>query len=311
MRELRPVPPPAELRGVDRHRSTPTDNERLAPTDRPARHTRAETAEPRTAFPQEARERTPGDHQQRDRPSDALTHFEPTRAGLPDVAPDDAARYVETRRGDRPWLNAARHTPPEVQRVFAALDQADGHAHIRHEGWVSAEKNQLRVQYLQDPAQLDPVKKAEGIDGLLAGDKKHYCAAMSTAIRDSTAFAEAFARGTEHPNVRRALDISLGTDYEPPAQIGVPITDLLGPDGHRYCEGYQLAGDERIARQDRRTWLRDTRAGERPSVPPPLLAPIDFRGGTIEFRFKVNVAKTGYEVATMFPQPPQSEPEHP
>jgi hypothetical protein len=29
--------------------------------------------------------------------------------------------------------------------------------------------------------------------------------------------------------------------------------------------------------------------------------PMDFRGGTIQFRFKVNAAKTGYEIATMFP----------
>jgi hypothetical protein len=220
------------------------------------------------------------------------------------VSADDAARYVETRRGDRPWLNAARRTPAEVQQVFAALDQGGGHAHIRHEGWISAEKSQLRVQYLEDPAQLDPAKKANGIDGLLSGDKKHYCAAMSTAIRDPTAFATAFARGTTHPDVRRALGTPLGKDYEPPEQVSLPITDLLGPDGHRYCEGYRLAGDDlKLAASNRKSWLQETRAGVRPSVPPPLLVPIDFRGGTIEFRFKVNAAKSRYEVLTMFPEP--------
>jgi hypothetical protein len=240
-----------------------------------------------------------------------LTRFDPNRAGLPHVTPGDAVRYVETRRTDRPWLNAARHTPPEVQQVFAALDQGDGHAHIRHEGWVSTEKSQLRVQYLQDPAQLDPVKRANGEDGLLPGRKKHYCAAMSSAIRDPTAFAEAFARGTEHPDVRQALDTPLGKDYEPPEQVGVPVTDLLGPNGHEYCEGYRLAGDElKQAASDRKTWLRETQAGERSSVPPPLLVPIDFRGGTIEFRFKVNTTKSGYEVLTMFPEP-RKAPEQP
>ena len=237
--------------------------------------------------------------------------IEPGRAGLPDVTPDDAARYIEARRGDRPWLNAAQSASAEVQQVFAALDQAGGHAHIRHEGWVNAEKSQLRVQYLEDPAQLDPAKKTEGIDGLLPGDKKHYCAEISAAIRNPTAFAEAFTHGTEHPDVRRALETPFDPDHDAPQSVSLPITDLLGPDGHRHCEGYQLAGDDMdAARQDRRTWLRETRAGDPPSVPPPMLVPVDFRGGNIEFRFKANVAKSGYEIITMFPDPLDRKPEH-
>ncbi|MGH3156119.1 MAG: hypothetical protein ACRDNF_06035 [Streptosporangiaceae bacterium] len=251
----------------------------------------------------------PTDRPQANQTSDALSRFEPTRAGLPEIPKGDAARYIETRRGDRPWLNAASHAPADVQRVFAALDQGDGHAHIRHEGWVSAEKSQLRVQYLQDPAQLDPVKKADGEDGLLPGGKKHYCAAMSTAIRDPTAFAEAFARGTEHPTVLAVLNTPPGKDRKPPS-VALPIAELLGPDGHRYCEGFRLAGDERIAREERQTWLRETRVGERPSVPPPLVVPVDFHGGNIQFWFKVNAAKTGHEVATMFPEPLRRQSEH-
>jgi hypothetical protein len=220
------------------------------------------------------------------------------------VSHQDATRYIESNRGDRPWLNSAQHAPADVQRVFAALDQAGGHAHIRHEGWTSTEKSQLRVQYLQDPAQLDPAKKAQGIDGLLPGDKKHYCAEISAAIRDPTTFAEAFARGTEHPDVRRALDTPLGKGHDPPRQVALPIIDLLGPDGHQYCEGYRLDGnDMKQAVNDRKTWLGETRDGERPSVPPPLIGPVDFRDGTIQFRFKPNAAKTGYEVITMFPEP--------
>jgi hypothetical protein len=197
-----------------------------------------------------------------------------------------------------------------VQRVFAAIDQGGGHAHIRHEGWLSPEKSQLRVLGLQDPAQLDPRKRAEGIDGLLPGDKPHYCATESSAIRDPAAFATGFARGVEHPEIRKALD----TRYEPgkpaPLDVSVPMTDLLGEDGHRYCEGYRLVGnDADMARHDRRTWLRETRAGELPSVPPPLIVPVDFRGGTIQFRFKVNVERTGYEIATMFPAPPDRQPD--
>jgi hypothetical protein len=59
-----------------------------------------------------------------------------------------------------------------------------------------------------------------------------------------------------------------------------------------------------VARSERRTWLRETRAGDQPSVPQPLIVPVDFRGGTIEFRFKVNAERSGYEIATMFPNPP-------
>jgi hypothetical protein len=235
-----------------------------------------------------------------------------TRSAMrwPDVSTGDAAGYIEARRGDRPWLNAAQHTPPDVQRVFAALDHGGGHAHIRHEGWTSTEKSQLRVQYLEDPAQLDPAKKAEGIDGLLPGDKKHYCAEISAAIRNPTAFAEAFAHGTEHPDVRQALETPLGKGRPPPEPVGVPIIDLLGPDGHRHCEGYRLTGnDDYVARQDRKTWLEETSAGERPSVSLLLIAPVDFRGGTIQFRFKPNAAKKNYEISTMFPDPPRQPPE--
>jgi hypothetical protein len=282
----------------------PPDNERLAPADQPAPLPRAEVAERHSALSEEARSRASGDRQPPDQVSDALARFEPERAGLPDVSAVDAARYIETQRADRPWLDSAQHAPADVQHVFAALDQGGGHAHIRHEGWTTAEKSQLRVQYLQDPAQLDPTKKAQGIDGLLPGDKKHYCAAMSTAIRDPTTFAEAFACGTDHPDVRRVLDTTPGGGRKPPP-IALPITDLLGPDGHDYCEGYRLVGNDlKQSAQNRETWLRETQAGERPSVSPPLLVPIDFRGGTIQFLFRVNSAKVRYEVSTMFPQPP-------
>lgn len=46
-----------------------------------------------------------------------------------------------------------------MQRIFAALDQGHGHAHIRHEGWVTEEMNERRVRSLEDPAQLDPTKR--------------------------------------------------------------------------------------------------------------------------------------------------------
>ena len=235
--------------------------------------------------------------------ADVMAGFDPRRAGLPDVPKGDASRYIEANSADRPWLNAARSAPAEVQRVFATLDQGRGHAHIRHEGWLTPEKSELRVLYLQDPAQLDPQKRAEGKDGLLPGNKSHYCAAMSTAIRDPTAFAVALARGAEHPGVRAVLDAPQPWDEPQPALVSVPIGDLLGPDGHRYCEGYRLAGeDPKQAVSDRRTWLQETRAGDAPSVPPPLVVPVDFRGGNIQYAFKLNAAGE-YGLLSMYPAP--------
>ena len=82
----------------------------------------------------------------------ALVTFEPRRAGLPEVSIKDATAYLDKHHVERPWLSVARDFPPEVQRVFAALDQGHGHAHIRHEGWVTEEMNERRVRNLEDPA---------------------------------------------------------------------------------------------------------------------------------------------------------------
>jgi hypothetical protein len=278
--------------------------------DRPApvrdRSQRGDT--PLRAVP-DLKESSPGDDSWAHARED-LAHFDPARAGLPDVPRREAERYIEANRGDRPWLGSAQGAPEDVQRVFTALDLGGGHAHIRHEGWLSMEKSQLRVLGLQDPAQLDPAKRAAGKDGLLPGDKQHYCAAMSTAIRDRAAFAVAFARGTEHPDIRAVLDAIPKKGQPSPEQVALPIDRLLGPDGHQACEGYRLAGDdERLGRQNRRTWLREDRAGSPFSVAAPTVTPVDFRGGNIEFRFKINDAGTAYEISTMYPAPPDQAPD--
>ena len=81
----------------------------------------------------------------------ALVTFEPRRAGLPEVSIKDATAYLDKHHAERPWLSVARDCPPEVQRIFAALDQGGGHAHIRHEGWVTEEMNERRLRSLEDP----------------------------------------------------------------------------------------------------------------------------------------------------------------
>jgi hypothetical protein len=52
----------------------------------------------------------------------ALVSFEPRRAGLPEVSITDATAYLDKHHMERPWLSVARDCPPEVQRIFAALD---------------------------------------------------------------------------------------------------------------------------------------------------------------------------------------------
>jgi hypothetical protein len=194
---------------------------------------------------------------ERDRSPDVtagvLRRFEPRRAGLPEVSTGEAAAYLDAHRAERPWLAAADGGRPEVQRIFAALDQGGGHAHIRHEGWVTEEMNQRRVAYLEDPAQLDPAKRAAGIDGIASGDQRHRCGSLASRITDPEAFAVAVARATEHPDVRSALDTEI-RERRAPGPVLLPMADLLGPAGYRYCTGWQLEavdGSIKTARERR------------------------------------------------------------
>lgn len=125
----------------------------------------------------------------REPPSEQVRWFEPERAGLADISPQEAAAYIDGRRDGRPWLTVAAGCPPEVQRLFAALDQGGGHGHIRHEGWITEEMNRRRVAYLEDPTEPDPARRAAGLDGLRPGDQPHRCRQMATRITDASAFA--------------------------------------------------------------------------------------------------------------------------
>jgi hypothetical protein len=197
-----------------------------------------------------------------------------------------------------------------VQRLFAALDQGGGHAHIRHEGWVTEEMNRLRVARLEDPAQLDPAKREAGIDGFRSPEKLHRCWVISSRITDPEAFAVAFARGIEHPMVRAALETEF-TAKQVPRPISVGVSDLLGPDGHRYCTGWRLQpveGSVKVARDNRAVWV-DAHAHNRdPDVPEPNARPIEtFAGGVMIFAFGPTRARDGYEVVTMYPRPLEDE----
>ena len=226
---------------------------------------------------------------------EVVRRFDARRAGLAEVSTRDAAAYLDARQAERPWLAAARDRSPEVQRLFAALDQGGGHAHIRHEGWVTEEMNRRRVAYLEDPAQLDPAKRAAGIDGLLPGDQRHRCGSISTRIADPDAFAVAIARGVEHPDVRAVLDADF-RERRVPAPVVLSIAEMLGRHGHQYCTGWRLEAVEGSLKTARE-W-RDTAADVK-------ARPVEtFDGGTITFAFGPNRGRTGYEIVTMYVNPP-------
>jgi hypothetical protein len=234
--------------------------------------------------------------------ADVLERFDPRRAGLPEVSREEAAAYIEEHQADRPWLAPARDCSPDVQRVIVALDQGHGHAHIRHEGWVTEEMNERRVRNLEDPAQLDPDKRTTGIDGLAANDLPHWCGRVATRINDPKVFAVAFTNGVEHPDVRAALD-STGPRPEP---VILPIPEVLGENGHKSCSGWQLEpvdGSMSAARANRDAWA----AGDR-NRPEPRALPVEtFEGGTITFAFRRS-AVGGYEISTMYVNPPNGQP---
>ena len=243
-------------------------------------------------------------------PHAELGRFDPERAGLPPMSLDTAADYIARHRAARPWLAIADTASPEARRILAALDAGGGHGHIRHEGWVTEETSMRRAAYLEDPAQLDAEKRHLGIDGLRGSGQPHRCRSTSTRITNLDAFATAFARGVEHPRVREALDMP----FDParvPRDVRVPILDLLGADGHRYCSGWRLEpvdGSMNTARTVRDEWLASRAAGREPDCPEPQARPVPtFEGGVITFLFEPNHAAQRYEIVTMFPRPTERQ----
>ena len=242
---------------------------------------------------------------------EVVRRLDPSRAGLPDISARDGAAYLNARESERPWLAVVRDCSPEVQRVFAALDQGGSHGHIRHEGWVSEEMNHRRVAFLEDPAQLDPAKRAAGIDGLRPGEQPHRCRQMAARITDPNAFAVTFSRGIEHPRVRAALETPFHSDAKP-SPVQIPIPELLGPDGHRYCTGWQLEpvdGSMNAARRTRDAWITASAKDRASDLKEPTARPVEtFEGGTVVFAFGHCATAERYEVVTMYPRPPERGP---
>lgn len=240
-------------------------------------------------------------------PREVLARFDPVCAGLSEISEDEAREYIKLNSDQRPWLTSAKDCDPAVQRVIAAMDRGQGHALERHEGYADDDKLMRRVTALEDPAQLDPDKRVAGIDGCKPGHQNHLCGDTATAIQDPVAFATAFARGVEHPDTQWALQAQYRPGWRP-GQVSLRVDDLLGADGHRYCTGFGLepvGGSRRAAQDCRMAWVDARRPPMREAdVPAPKGALIEnFKGSTVEFFFRSNRAKDGYEVSTMYVQP--------
>jgi hypothetical protein len=121
----------------------------------------------------------------------------------------------------------------------------------------------------------------------------------------------AFARGIEHPKIRAALTAEF-IAREVPRAVSLPVMELLGAEGHRYCTGWQLHavdGDMKSARDQRAAWVRSRVTDGPPDVPEPRSRPVEsLEGGVIVFAFGPKGARNGYEISTMYPR--QREEKH-
>ncbi|MFI7536808.1 nucleotidyl transferase AbiEii/AbiGii toxin family protein [Streptosporangium sp. NPDC049376] len=245
-------------------------------------------------------------------PREVLERFDPTVAGLPEVTPEEAARYIADNVATRPWLAGVADLDPAVQRVLVAVDQGQGHHLARHEGFAADGRLERRVTWLEDPAQLDEGERARSTDAFKPGDREHGCADAATAISDPVAFAVAVARSIEHPAVRNALTTPFDPDRRPD-RVTVPIEELLGPDGHLYFSGYRIVplnGSLEAAISNRASWVMERRdpanlpEDRRPTGPEPQAVPIaSMEGGSMQYFFQPNRQGDGYEITTMFADP--------
>ncbi|MFC7623636.1 hypothetical protein [Microlunatus sp. GCM10028923] len=241
---------------------------------------------------------------------DLVTQFDPARdANLSAVSHEEAKEYLDTHRHDRPWLDfTANPHPdldhPDVLRFLVAIDQGSGHALSRHEGFASSgDRLRLRVAGLEDPAQTDPAQRLVGVDAFKSGRLSHVCQSMATAITDPVAFLAAYIHATRHPDVRSELD---SNPPGRPSGFVFPLTDLLGANGDRYCQGVRLvptSGGISMARKSRSRWIRAGRPMNDSQRPAPATSPItDFSQATISI-FLDRGASGKTEIQTLYVDP--------
>lgn len=238
---------------------------------------------------------------------DILKRYDPAKANLPEMTLAEAVDYITANKEARPWLAPAADCEPEVQRVYATLDNGLGHAHHRHDGLGEDTLYERRVAYLEDPAQTNPTKRAKSEDAFNPGNL-HYCAQEATRISDPRAFATALARIIEHPDVQAALSMEWDPVGRPDA-LRIPIAEILGPDGHEHCVGYRLNGPWPASKRARETWAR-ARAEDRDTsnLPEPSGKRIaTFEDGMMAINFQKDRDAERYEIGTVYANPKTSD----
>jgi hypothetical protein len=243
-------------------------------------------------------------------PDDPRTPRESMR-GMPGLSPDAAERYLgAVGFGERPWLRPVHAASLDARRVIATVDHGDGHALHRHEGAASGDAARDRVERLHDPANPDDAGRTRAEDAFAVDadgkPRRHRCGSEATAIADPDAFATAIARALDHPVVggvlRRPFDPSTK-----PRDVDVPISELLGADGHEACEGYRLVpidGSASMAMENRAEWVKAARDAAPTRAVEPSSEKIEtFEGGNVVFAFQPRTGRGGYEIMTMYPKP--------
>lgn len=257
--------------------------------------------------------RTGPDGRPEDSVDDALRRpetLETARTLLAGWSDRDVGVYVATSVRDRPWLSVLRadHSP-EIWRTVVCLDRS-GHGLSRHGPFGDSDLHLRRVMRLEDPAQPDPLLRERGIDGVNGRD--HYCAERQTRFTTVEATALSYLNGLRDPRVRRALEHD---DGRPPADVDIPIAELLDEDGNRHCAGFQLVGDVHEAKAARKDWAKQRREWVREhgdatgfnAHPPPVEAIPDFEGGNVIFRFARDSTARGYLITSQYPNPRDKE----
>ncbi|MFC0624549.1 hypothetical protein [Kribbella deserti] len=236
-----------------------------------------------------------------------LKRYDPAKANLPEMSLTEAVDYITANKEARPWLAPAADCEPEVQRVYATLDNGLGHAHHRHDGLGDDTLYERRVAYLEDPAQTNPTLRAKSEDAFAPGNL-HYCGIEATRIADPRAFATAMARALEHPDIQAVLATEWDEDRRPlPAEV--PIADLLGSDGHRHCVGFRLKGEWPASKRARKRWAMARASGaDLSSIALPDAEPIDsFEGASLQIQFVQDFGAKKYQLKSAFVVSPGAE----
>lgn len=235
-------------------------------------------------------------------PQLALSHFDPARANITGIARGVVNEYLDEHAATRPWLASALDASREVQLIFLTLDLGNGHLLQRHGPWATSTMIRERVSELRDPAITDPSRRLPGADAYKR--RQHQCDAAATRFTDPYALATCFARAVEYVSVRRALDRAFDPDRTPGA-TRIPISQLLGPDGHRYIDGYRLNpsdGDVRQAKRRRSAWAYAAARNPQAAGPPEPAVPItNLTGLHVLIHFMPDFAGGRYTIATMYP----------